>query len=109
MIRRPPNTTRPIHLVPGTPRFRSAGNLFNDPGPPGMTDPEMDALIGDAIGPLVEGFRPDALVVQCGADALADDPLGHQNLSNGALWRAVRAMGGLAPRDRKSTRLNSSH
>jgi acetoin utilization protein AcuC len=75
-----------------------AGNLFNYPVPPGMTDPEMDALVGEAIGPLVEGFRPDALVVQCGADALADDPLGHQNLSNGALWRAVRAMKGLAPR-----------
>lgn len=75
-----------------------AGNLFNLPVPPGMNDDEMDGLVGEAIGPLLEGFRPEALVIQCGADALADDPLGKQELSNGALWRAVAALKGVAPR-----------
>lgn len=75
-----------------------AGNLFNLPVLPGMNDDEMDALVGDSIGPLLEGFRPEALVIQCGADALADDPLGKQDLSNGALWRAVAALKGIAPR-----------
>lgn len=75
-----------------------AGNLFNLPVPPGMNDDEMDALVGEGIGPLLEGFRPEALVIQCGADALADDPLGKQELSNGALWRAVMALKGMAPR-----------
>ncbi|WP_341702001.1 acetoin utilization protein AcuC [Ferrovibrio sp.] len=74
------------------------GNLFNYPVPPGMNDSEMDALVEGAIGPLVESFRPDALVLQCGADALADDPLAKQELSNLALWRAVRALKGLSPR-----------
>lgn len=74
------------------------GNLFNFPVPPGMVDDEMDALIDAAIGPLVEGFKPEALVIQCGADALAEDPLGKQLLSNGALWNAVASLKGLAPR-----------
>ncbi|MFN3402193.1 MAG: acetoin utilization protein AcuC [Ferrovibrio sp.] len=75
-----------------------AGNLFNLPVAPGMVDDEMIALIEDAIGPLVEGFKPEAMVIQCGADALADDPLGKQTLSNGALWHAVAALKPLAPR-----------
>jgi acetoin utilization protein AcuC len=75
-----------------------AGNLFNLPVTPGMVDDEMTALVEEAVGPLVEGFRPDALVIQCGADALADDPLGKQTLSNGALWHAVAALKPLAPR-----------
>lgn len=75
-----------------------AGNLFNLPVPPGMNDTEMDLLVQDAIGLLVESFRPEALVLQCGADALADDPLAKQELSNGALWRAVARLQPLAPR-----------
>src|SRR5690606_21062672 len=75
-----------------------AGNLFNYPVPPGMCDDEMDALIAEAVGPLVESFRPEALVMQCGADALADDPLAKQMLSNAALWRAVADLRDLAPR-----------
>lgn len=75
-----------------------AGNLFNYPVPPGMCDDEMDALIAEAVGPLVESFRPEALVMQCGADALADDPLAKQMLSNVALWRAVADLRDLAPR-----------
>lgn len=74
------------------------GNLFNYPVPPGMADDEMDALMGEAIGPLVESFKPEAMVIQCGADALADDPLAKQMLSNLALWRAVSALQNLAPR-----------
>ncbi|WP_298725283.1 acetoin utilization protein AcuC [uncultured Ferrovibrio sp.] len=75
-----------------------AGNLFNLPVPPGMIDDEMAALMEEAVGPLAESFRPDAMVIQCGADALADDPLGRQQLSNGALWSAVGMLKGLAPR-----------
>lgn len=33
----------------------------------------MDAVMGF--------YRPDALVIQCGADSLSKDRLGHQNLS----------------------------
>lgn len=75
-----------------------AGNLFNLPVTPGMNDDEMKAVMEEGIGPLVEAFRPQALVIQCGADALADDPLGKQMLSNNALWHAVTALRPLAPR-----------
>ena len=75
-----------------------AGNLYNLPVMPGMNDDEMAMLVDDAIAPLIEVFRPEAMVIQCGADALADDPLGKQELSNGALWHAVATLKGLAPR-----------
>lgn len=74
------------------------GNLFNFPVPPGMNDSEMALLVQEAIAPLLADFRPDALVLQCGADALAEDPLGKQELSNAALWQAVAALKSLAPR-----------
>lgn len=70
----------------------------NLPVPPEFNDTEMDYLLETAIVPLGQGFRPQALVIQTGADALAEDPLSRLELSNGALWRAVRALIGLAPR-----------
>ncbi|WP_428246808.1 acetoin utilization protein AcuC [Ferrovibrio sp.] len=92
-----------VHEAGRWPRSGAAGdhglgNLFNFPVPPGMNDTEMAYLIGEAIAPLVAGFRPEALLIQCGADALAEDPLGKQLLSNRALWQAVAALKGLAPR-----------
>ena len=51
-----------------------------------------------AVLPLIADFRPDVLVIQCGADALADDPLSRLSLSNRALWAAVAAVRDLAPR-----------
>jgi acetoin utilization protein AcuC len=38
------------------------------------------------------------VVLQGGCDALADDPMSKLALSNGALWRCVRQVMGLAPR-----------
>ncbi|WP_425490001.1 acetoin utilization protein AcuC [Azospirillum tabaci] len=71
---------------------------FNLPVPPEFNDTEMDYLLETVILPLGQAFRPQALVIQTGADALAEDPLSRLDLSNGALWRAVRALMGLAPR-----------
>jgi acetoin utilization protein AcuC len=53
-------------------------------------------LFDEALLAHVAAFAPQALVVQGGADALADDPLSNLALSNNALWRAVeklRALG----------------
>ncbi|MBL8836516.1 MAG: acetoin utilization protein AcuC [Alphaproteobacteria bacterium] len=77
---------------------RAGGSARNLPVPAGFNDSEMDHLREHAIVPLVRGFVPDAVVLQCGADALADDPMSRLELSNNALWRVVRAMIGLAPR-----------
>ncbi|NUB06388.1 acetoin utilization protein AcuC [Azospirillum sp. Vi22] len=70
----------------------------NLPVPPAFNDTEMDYLLETVILPMGRAFHPQALVIQTGADALAEDPLSRLELSNGALWRAVRALMGLAPR-----------
>ena len=77
---------------------RAGGSARNLPVPAGMNDSEMDYIADRAILPLVQEFVPDAIVVQCGADALAEDPLSRQELSNGALWRVVARMISVAPR-----------
>ena len=74
---------------------RGAVNL---PVPSGFNDSELDFLLDEVIEPRVAAFAPEALVLQCGADALADDPLSKLELSNGALWRAVARLKPLAPR-----------
>ena len=77
---------------------RAGGSARNLPVPSGFNDSEMDFLLAEAIVPLVRAFAPDVVVLQCGADALADDPMSGLALSNNALWRAAAAMRGLAPR-----------
>lgn len=77
---------------------RAGGNAFNIPVPPGFNDSEMALVVEEALAPLAAAIRPQALVVQGGADALADDPLSKLALSNRALWDAVAALRGIAPR-----------
>ncbi len=77
---------------------RAGGSARNLPVPAGLNDSELAWLIDEAVLPLARGFSPQALVLQCGADALADDPLSGGALSNNALWRTVRALKGIAPR-----------
>ncbi len=74
------------------------GNAFNLPVPRGFNDSEM-ALVRDAlILPKVAAFRPDAIVLLCGADGLEEDPLSHMMLSNNAQLDVLRGLMGLAPR-----------
>ncbi len=76
---------------PGAPE-----TLLNLPVPPGLNDDEFALLFDEAVLPRVAAFAPEALVVQGGVDALADDPLSNLSLSNNALWRAgaaLRALG----------------
>ncbi len=77
---------------------RAGGMARNLPVPAGFNDDELAAIVAHAILPLGRGFRPQALVIQCGADGLADDPQSRLSLSNGALWAAVAALAPLAPR-----------
>ena len=56
-------------------------------------------FIRDAlIVPQVEAFRPDAVVLLCGADGVEEDPLAHLSMSNNAHWAVVSALMGMAPR-----------
>jgi acetoin utilization protein AcuC len=77
---------------------RAGGMARNLPVPPGFNDSELDYVVEHALLPLGEAFRPDAVVIQSGADALADDPMSRLDLSNRALWDAVAALLPLAPR-----------
>lgn len=74
------------------------GNCFNLPVPRGFNDTEMRAVLDRLILPRVTAFRPDAVVLQCGADALEEDPLSRLSLSNNAHWSVVAALRDIAPR-----------
>jgi acetoin utilization protein AcuC len=77
---------------------QGVGQVFNLPVPAGIHDDDM-ALIRDAlILPAVAAFRPDAIVLQCGADAVLEDPQSRLALSNNAHWDIVAALRPLAPR-----------
>ncbi len=77
---------------------RAGGQARNLPVPPGFNDSELDYLMAAAVLPLAEGFAPQAVVLQCGADALEEDPQSKLALSNGALWRVAARVQALAPR-----------
>ncbi len=84
--------------APGGVYDRGGGMALNLPVPRGLNDSEMAFLLDAAVLPLIADFAPQALVVQCGADALADDPMTKLSLSNRALWRAISRVRDLAPR-----------
>lgn len=73
----------------GTLDDRSTGNARNLPVPRRFNDSEMHFLMSEAVLPLAGAFRPEAVVVTCGADGLMGDPLSAMALSNGCLWDAV--------------------
>lgn len=59
---------------------------------PGINDTEFEFLFDHAVLPLLDRFQPDALVLCCGADCLAGDPLSKMELSNVVLWDAVDSL-----------------
>ena len=75
----------------------AAGGVLNLPVPPRFNDSELRLLIADLVLPFVAQFKPQAIVVTCGADALDGDPLARMALTNGALWDAIDAIVALAP------------
>lgn len=77
---------------------RRLGRARNLPVPRGLNDTEFRFLIHEAVLPVSAGFDPQALVVTCGVDALAGDPLSGLELSNVALCDAVEALLGVCPR-----------
>jgi acetoin utilization protein AcuC len=88
------------NLWPKTGRLEdeAGGNALNLPVPRGFNDDEMALVRDKLILPQVSAFQPDAIILQCGADAVAEDPLAHLSLSNNAHWEILRGILGLAPR-----------
>jgi acetoin utilization protein AcuC len=81
----------------GTESALSRG-VVNFPVPAGFNDSEMAFLLDESILPLVERHAPDAIVIQAGADSLADDPMMGLALSNQVHAEFVEALIGAAPR-----------
>ena len=77
---------------------RGVGNVFNLPVPAGCHDDDMALIRDSLILPAVQGFRPEAIVLQCGADGVAEDPQSRMALSNNAHWAIVAALHPMAPR-----------
>jgi acetoin utilization protein AcuC len=75
----------------------AGGNALNLPVPCGFDDAALRELLALRVLPNVSGFRPEVIVLTCGADALAGDPLAKMGLGNVALWDAIEALVALAP------------
>ncbi len=82
----------------GAAEDRAGGAARNFPVEAGFNDSEMRFLMEAAILPLIRARRPQAIMLQAGADALEEDPLAKLSLSNNAHWEVVAALDDLAPR-----------
>ncbi len=71
---------------------RAGGAARNLAVPTGLNDTEFRHLLRHAVLPLVAAHRPEAILLQCGADALEEDPLARLSLSNNAHLEAVAAL-----------------
>ncbi|MCB1859973.1 MAG: acetoin utilization protein AcuC [Gammaproteobacteria bacterium] len=77
------------YLYPGTGRIdetgkgKAAGHKLNLPLPPGATN-ELFLQLWPKVESFLEKFRPEFIILQCGADSLAGDPLTHLALSDSA-------------------------
>ena len=70
----------------------SSERACNLPVPRQFNDSELEALMEAVVLPLAQRLSPQGIVITCGADALAGDPLSSMHLSNAALWSAVERL-----------------
>ena len=77
---------------------RAGGDARNFPVPQGCNDSEMRWLMDHAVLPLIDARRPQAILLQSGADGLEEDPLAKLSLSNNAHIMVTAMMGQRAPR-----------
>lgn len=76
----------------------AGGNAFNLPVPKGYNDTEARAVLHGLILPRLAAHRPQAIVLQAGADSLLEDPLSRLALSNRAYLEALTEIRPLSPR-----------
>ncbi|SHL22626.1 acetoin utilization protein AcuC [Roseovarius marisflavi] len=77
---------------------RAGAQAINLPLARGTNDSGFAMALHEVILPALQAMRPEAIVLQCGADAVAEDPLARLELSNNAHWATVKALRALAPR-----------
>ncbi|CAO1630528.1 unnamed protein product [Parajaminaea phylloscopi] len=62
---------------------------FNIPLHPGLGEDSWNAVWRQSVLPLLDSYDPEAIVVQCGLDGLAGDPVGQWNLGLHSLASTV--------------------
>ncbi|MBI4228286.1 MAG: histone deacetylase [Deltaproteobacteria bacterium] len=81
---------------PGTGSLREvgigdgAGYNINVPLPEGMGDTEYTKIFFEILGPVIEQFRPEFILVSAGFDAYFEDPLGGMNLTPNGFAQLTR-------------------
>jgi acetoin utilization protein AcuC len=91
------------YLYPGTGRSEetgvgtAAGTKLNIPLPPGADDAVFASRWPEVMAHLAR-FEPQFIILQCGADSLAGDPITHLQLSAASHALAARELAGLADR-----------
>src|SRR5262249_53558703 len=68
------------------------------PLPAGSGNEEYLQAFEEIVEPAVRGFEPDLLLVSCGFDAHADDPIASMELTGHGFRELARRCRGLAPR-----------
>jgi acetoin utilization protein AcuC len=76
---------------------------FNAPLPQGTHDAEYRFLFDAVWEPVLEKFRPDAVVLQAGTDMLAADPLGKLNISTECFLDIAKKIIDTSPRHADGT------
>ena len=77
---------------------RAGGAARNFPLPAGCNDSEFAYVMDNAVLPLIDARRPQAIMLQAGADGLEEDPLAKLSLSNNAHRSVVQALMTRTPR-----------
>lgn len=75
----------------------AVGTKLNIPVPAGADDATFDAVWSQVLA-FVAAARPEFIILQCGADSIAGDPITHLCFTPAAHGRAARDLAGLADR-----------
>ncbi len=71
---------------------RAGGAALNIPLPAACNDSEFDHAMQQAVLPAIDARRPQAIMLQAGADGLDEDPLAKLSLSNNTHRSVVQAL-----------------
>jgi acetoin utilization deacetylase AcuC-like enzyme len=95
-------STHQFPYYPGTGDFREAGRgagvgaTVNVPMPAGCGDAEYVGVMQRVLVPVAMSFAPDMILVSCGFDAHADDPLASMDVTAAGYFEMTRIVRALA-------------
>lgn len=75
---------------------RGRGYTVNIPLAPGHGDMEYARLCNDLIAPMTRAYKPELILISCGFDCMAGDPLGAMRLTTAGIAYLTRMMVELA-------------